>query len=265
MPSMDLRRLGFPMPRQKPELLDPFSPMKHPGWLPRREGLVPRVRREDNSLFSMWRPEAPESQRGTDIFIGGFLDDVDTPVSGAMREYAGIYARETGRNVRYFPNARVGAVVDAIRIANTSGGPVNILGHSYGGPDAYNASVRAKREGLRVDNLVTLDPVTAFFAKPQKGRPVDTWTNVKAAPDMADGSDWLTRVPPFSENPSRLPTGSADYRSVVGFHHGDVEMMMRQSGARDALDASRRSKVDILSDRQPIQAWMKIRTAGARR
>jgi pimeloyl-ACP methyl ester carboxylesterase len=139
---------------------------------------------------------------------------------------------------------------------------VNVVGHSYGGPDAFNATVRAGREGLRVDNLVTVDPVTAFRAAPERGRPAGFWMNVDATPSSRDGSDRLARIPFFAGIPSRLPTDRADRRPAISAHHKDVDTLMVRSGAREVLDASRRPKMDILSDEQPINDWM---TYGSRR
>ncbi|WP_397404456.1 hypothetical protein [Phenylobacterium sp.] len=242
-----------PVQRERPSVFD-------------RVGALPLPARPDeSSMFSRWPVEVPEAQRGTDIFIGGFLDDKETGVSGALRQYKDAYAKETGRRVAYFPNARTGEVVEAIRAANRLGGPVNVVGHSYGGPDAFNATVRAGREGLRVDNLVTVDPVTAFRAAPERGRPLGVWTNVKAAPAAPDLSDWITNRGIFSSNPSRLPVDEATAQNSVAGSHKNVDLMMREGGGREALDASRRPKADILSDTQPMGAWTKTWTEGARR
>jgi pimeloyl-ACP methyl ester carboxylesterase len=246
MPVQDFRRFGFPMP--KPVQRDSTTIFGRLGALPQPSS--PDERRS----FAKWPPVVPESQRGTDIFIGGSWDDWNNTVSGAMRHYKDSYAQETGRRVAYFPNAKTSEVVEAIRTANRAGGPVNVVGHSYGGPDAYNAAVRAGREGLRVGNVVTLDPVTAFGIPPERGRPAGTWTNVKAAPAAKDGSDWITNIRFFSKNPSRLPVFLADRPVAVAAHHSEVERMMTESGAREVLDASRRSRPDMLSDSQPIGA-----------
>lgn len=258
MPAQDFRRFGFPMPQPKPVQRERPSVFDRVGTLP-----TP-ARPDGNTIFSKWPVEVPEARRGTDIFIGGLLDDKETRISGALRQYKDVYARETGRRVAYFTNARTGEVVDAIRAANRLGGPVNVVGHSYGGPDAFNATVRAGREGLKVDNLVTLDPVTALFAKPEPGRPSGSWTNVTAVPPEP-WRDLYTHIPFLSKNPSRLPARMAEHQAGVATQHGDVDTMMTRGGARAVLDASRQSKTGFLSDGQPIKARMETRTQGARR
>ena len=257
MPVQDFRRFGFPMPKPKPVRSESATIFDRLGALPQPSKL------DERPSFAKWPPEIPESQRGTDIFIGGFGDDKDTDFTGALRQYKDTYAQGTGRRVAYYPNARTGEVVEAIRAANRAGGPVNVVGHSYGGPDAYNAAVRAGREGLRVDNLVTLDPVTAFFAKPESGRPVGSWTNVTAVPPEPL-RDWFTHIPFLSKNPSTLPANVADRRPSVAAQHGDVDLLMTWSGARGVLDASRKPKTDTLSDGQPIKTWMQTRTHSTR-
>ena len=266
MPEMKPRGFGFPMPKAEP--LRPVPPVGRsdgpvPSWAP---GLSPNLRMEDFAIWSRPSKSAPPPERrdGLDIFVGGLGDDLPVPWLGVTRDYARTYKRETGRPTRCFPNARVKDVVAAIREGNATGGPVNVVGHSYGGPDAYNASVLARSQGLRVDNLVTLDPVTAFYAGAKKGKPAESWTNVKAVSKSPNGSDKITNIPLFSENPSRLHTRSADRQVNVGAHHENVDGMMRRSGARGVLDASRQLK-PALSDKQPINDWMTTRAAGAGR
>lgn len=214
-----------------------------------------------------------ERRGGADIFIGGGFDDL--PGFGVMRQYAEQYAAETGRPTLYFPNARTAAVVDAIARAAASGGPVNVIGHSYGGPDAYAAVARANRAGVRVDNLVTLDPVSGPSAAIRGVARPGTWMNVRAEADRPDQSDWIADRRPFSYKPSALPVEQADRAVSVRLNHRDVDEMMRQSGARALLDASRRSPADpgeVLSapptadelhDNLPMMEWMRRRQGDA--
>ena len=200
-----------------------------------------------------------------DIFVGGMMDDLPLPNRGygALHDYAARYRDETGRPTRYFPNNRVDLVVEAIREGNGSLGPVNLVGHSYGGPDAYNAAVRARKEGLRVDNLITLDPVTGFHARPEGSSGADRWLHVQATTDRPNFSDAITNVIYASQKPSRRPIQDADQIVTIEANHEAAETMLRASGARARLDESRRRPArQGPDDKLPTPDWMKQRTNG---
>jgi pimeloyl-ACP methyl ester carboxylesterase len=211
---------------------------------------------------------------GADIFVGGGFDDI-LPGS-SMSEYVKDYARQTGRPVQYVPNNRVGQVVNAIREANRDGGPVNVIGHSYGGPDAYNGVARANRMGMRVDNLITLDPVGGPGNKVVGQAQPGQWVNVHATASQPDRSDWVASMPFVAHKPSALPVAQATHRSELTLNHRDVEGMMRQSGARSVLDRSRQvpaSPADAFSsfptaqalqDNLPMMDWIQRREADVR-
>jgi pimeloyl-ACP methyl ester carboxylesterase len=214
-----------------------------------------------------------------DIFIGGAADDV-MPGGGVMRGYARSYGRETGRPTRYLPNGRIGRAEDAIRQGNADGGPVNVVGHSWGGPDAYNAVARARRDRLRVDNLITLDPVRGPGGALEGAEGAGAWMNVYASPTHPDYTDWITNFGPLSAKPSNLPTQQADEPVNVNLSHGDVDGMMEQSGARAVLDRSRQlggapsikedrqfgwpPSVQDLHDNLPMMDWIRRREAELR-
>jgi pimeloyl-ACP methyl ester carboxylesterase len=176
-----------------------------------------------------------ERTGGIDIFIGGGGDDL--PGFGVMRAYAAAYAGETGRPTLYFPNGRKRRVLRAIA-RHQDGGPVNLIGHSWGAIDAYNVAVQARRRGLRVDNLLTVDPVGGRFllARPRQGERPGNWTSIVAEPPVHDQSD---RMAVLGGKPSRLPIVEADRQCRVEANHFDVEAMMA-AGGRAVLDASRR-------------------------
>ncbi|WP_397404448.1 hypothetical protein, partial [Phenylobacterium sp.] len=73
-----------PVQRERPSVFD-------------RLGALPLPSKPDERRsFAKWPPEIPESQRGTDIFIGGFGDDKDTDFTGALRQYKDAYALGSG-------------------------------------------------------------------------------------------------------------------------------------------------------------------------
>lgn len=188
-----------------------------------------------------------------------------------MSEYVKDYAAQTGRPTQYVPNSRVGQVVNAIRDANRKGGPVNVVGHSYGGPDAYNAVAIANRRGLHVDNLITLDPVSGPIGRARPG-PQAGWMNIYAHPHDPDFSDGITSLWAVSHKPSTLPVQDAE-QVTEPLNHRDVEGMMNRSGARAHLDRSRQipaTSADAFSrpptaqdlhDNLPMMEWIRRREA----
>ena len=170
-----------------------------------------------------------------DMFIGGGGDDLQWLGLGVVRDYAATYSRLSGQPNLYLPNARTGRAVRMIEAAVGRGEVVNIIGHSWGAVDAYAAAVAARRRGLTIANLVTLDPVSGLWRRPPKWSGGVFWLNVGIAPSVPDASDRLSKRRPFAVKPSRLPTHLADGRVVLDLNHRDVEPMMRISGAQTRL------------------------------
>ena len=244
-----------------------------PSRISRAPGLLPAPQSWDACAHQP--PASRELQGGLDIFVGGGADDL-MPGGGVMRSYSDDYAKQTGRPTRYLPNAQVAHIVDAIREGNATGGPVNIVGHSWGGPDAYNAAAAAATDGLKVDNLVTLDPVSGPIGAVYGAPHAKTWMNVYAAPAETDYTDLITHLPPLSRKPSNLPVHKADRPVAVARNHWDVAGMMRDSGARALLDGSRLWPADpsaafdrpptgsALHDDLPMIDWITAREAQER-
>lgn len=170
-----------------------------------------------------------------EIFIGGGGDDLAWLGLGVVRAYATRYAAETGRPTLYAPNARVGLLLRRI-LRQAPEGALNIVGHSWGGPDAYRLALAAERRGIEVASLITLDPVAGPIRPAPQGELAAPWLNVVAAPSAPDASDRLTRRPPWSRKPSGLPVTRAAACVELDLNHWNVEAMMRLSGARAWLD-----------------------------
>ncbi len=235
----------------------------------RAPGLLPGRAIADYANWSQTKAPSkkPKERRGgADIFIGGGLDDRKIPFlapgvlidKGVMRDYADRYAAETGRPTEYFGNAKTGQVMRVVREANATGGPVNLVGHSWGGTDAYNVASQARREGLRIDNVLTLDPVGGGLrlAGRDPGRPEPgTWTNVTANPRQVGFADLVAAI---GGKPSELPLGEASQYSSVRAGHEDVDAMMR-AGGRATLDESRR--LIEVDDAMPTPEWVAGRNA----
>jgi pimeloyl-ACP methyl ester carboxylesterase len=171
-----------------------------------------------------------------DIFIGGGGDDLGWLGLGVVRAYEARYARETGRPTLYFPNGRIGRVKRAIVAAGRRFESVNVIGHSWGAVDAYLASLLAHRQGVRVANLITLDPVSGPWRRSPAWSGGAFWLNVTLASASPDRSDRLTELSPFARKPSRLPISAANQIATLDLNHWDVGGMMTMSGARARLD-----------------------------
>lgn len=235
----------------------------------RAPGLLPERKLGDYANWSkttapLKRPK--ERGGGADIFIGGGLDDRKIPLlapgrlidKGVMRDYADRYRDETGRPTEYFGNAKTDKVLRAVREANATGGPVNVIGHSWGGTDAYNIAAQARREGLRIDNVVTLDPVGGGLGL--AGRDLGKlspgqWTNITANPRTVGLADLVAAI---GGKPSELPISEAGHYGSVRAGHEDVDAMM-QAGGRAVLDTSRR--LPEIDDNMPMPGWMAGRNA----
>ncbi len=170
-----------------------------------------------------------------DIFVGGGGDDLAWLGLGVVRVYAANLAARAGRPVLYLPNARPARLREAIEAEARQGNAVNLIGHSWGAIDAFQAAAGALRRGLAVANLVTLDPVSGPWRHPAPWPGGAFWLNVTAQSSRSDASDRLTQRRPFAYKPSRLPLIAADRNVTLDLHHWDVEGMMRLSGARALL------------------------------
>ncbi|TAJ70694.1 MAG: hypothetical protein EPO51_16525 [Phenylobacterium sp.] len=235
----------------------------------RAPGLLPGRAIADYANWSQTAapPKRPKERGGgADIFIGGGFDDRRIPLlppgvlldKGVMRDYADRYRDETGRPTKYYGNWKKTDVMRAVREANATGGPVNLVGHSWGGTDAYNVAAQARREGLRIDNVITLDPVGGGLglAGRDLGKPTPgTWTNVTANPREAGFADLVAAI---GGKPSELPLSEAGHHNSTRAGHEDVDAMMR-AGGRATLDASRR--LPEIDDAMPTPEWVAGRNA----
>lgn len=166
-----------------------------------------------------------------DIFIGGGGDDLAFLGLGVVAAYARVRAAAIGAPVLYVANGRLGPVRRAILAAAIQGDAVHLVGHSWGGPDAWRAAAWSAARGLPVRALITLDPVAGPFRRTFRGAPACPWLNVVAAPTRPDHSDRLTRLGGVSRKPSGLPTACATREVVLDLNHWNVAGMMARSDA----------------------------------
>jgi hypothetical protein len=102
------------------------------------------------------------------------------------------------------------------------GGPIILIGHSWGGPQAYELARDLKARGNSVIGLFTADPVSRISSGT---RPNTFWVNVAAASQARDATDHVASV---GGKPSALPVQSADVDAVASGHHVDLDKIMQQ-------------------------------------
>jgi thioesterase domain-containing protein len=104
----------------------------------------------------------------------------------------------------------------AISITAARGEPINIIGHSYGGAAAINASVWAAAKGIHVDLLLTIDPVGGTLFTFDRSN-VNRWINVRSTrANIFDFGDLAAVI--GGRIPSKI-TDMADTNIPSNFHH----------------------------------------------
>jgi pimeloyl-ACP methyl ester carboxylesterase len=117
-------------------------------------------------------------------FVGGFFDYTESLLLGqgaptTYNEYLAYVKSNPGVDVQYFTwDDKAGLTAWGNRV-DASGGQITLIGHSYGAATAASAVA----DGLKVQTLVTLDPVS--YIRPD-------FQNVAA--NIAPGGQWLNFV-----------------------------------------------------------------------
>jgi RHS repeat-associated protein len=160
-----------------------------------------------------------------DIYIGGASDASSTHI---VQNYA------RGRGV-YFSHSSAGGAIRLMRDAAARGEPINVIGHSLGGAAAISLVGLA---GVRVDLLITIDPVGGVYNPSRAGWNAREWVNVTANPEQADRSDYIAGVGrALLANPE---TGGADENVATRRHHGQFSEMMSDISADGRIRESNR-------------------------
>jgi hypothetical protein len=168
-----------------------------------------------------------------DIYIGG-ADDKDG--SRIVQSYAKEQQRQhPGRDIQYFSWADKKGIAAAVRRGIPVNEPLNIIGHSLGGAEAIR---QAQGTSAKVDNLITIDPVSSAGngAKPSN---VAAWANVTGAPTNRDFGDTVASAGRALLGVTN--TSGADISITSPSNHGDFPEMMAQVHASQAIEASYRN------------------------
>ncbi len=123
-----------------------------------------------------------------EVWIGGVGDGSTNIVSDYYNRYnrnnPGITRRyfewnNTKKILKYLKNLRKDNACE----------PINLIGHSYGGSDATRVAEKLRKAGIDVNLLITVDPVSRSWSKPDDLSNVSTWININANPANENASD----------------------------------------------------------------------------
>lgn len=156
----------------------------------------------------------------TVVVVGGGADGYTTSDFSGARAYADSFS-----NKKFFTHLetklRREAVLRSIE-ERAKGGPIILVGHSWGGPQAYELARDLTDRGNSVIGLFTADPVSS---KPSGARPRTFWVNVAAASRSPNLSDHIAK---FGGKPSQLPVRTADIDATGAGHHEELASIMQQ-------------------------------------
>lgn len=156
--------------------------------------------------------------------VRGYVDQQRVSLAGGNRPY---------RSIHWLPWGSLYRGAGLALQAAQRGEPINIIGHSWGGSTAI-ALVRLLREqGIRVNNLVTIDPVQAFELGGIDRSNVDHWTNVYSISEGGNG-DTVANV----GRQMREVLFQADEPWLSNEPHANFPQMMNEIGADGLLDGT---------------------------
>ena len=154
-----------------------------------------------------------------DIYIAGGGEEFR---NGPVRDYAARADANSDNDIRVFSYDEL---PDALAAANEplqTGEPLNVIGHSLGGPAAIELTGRSENA---VTNLVTIDPVGSA-AQGERGN-ASNWTNVTARPTDRNVSDTVASAGRAMFGTT--DTSRADVEISTTANHGSFSRMMRES------------------------------------
>ncbi|MFD2264332.1 lipase family alpha/beta hydrolase [Lacibacterium aquatile] len=146
------------------------------------------------------------------IFVGGFGDTANKHMFRLFERYCA--AGHSAQAKAYFTHDSYSDIADYIEKWRVQypGHQITLVGHSFGGFGSYRAALKVAEKNVKLDLLVTLDPVTNINFEQKSGfpfysptepfeRPVTTerWLNVYVSdpPDIPypnSGSNRVTRL-----------------------------------------------------------------------
>jgi RHS repeat-associated protein len=152
-----------------------------------------------------------------DIYIGGLADRRFQPV---YSYYLAQKAAHPDREILYFEWSDTAKVMNAVTWASLQNEPVNLISHSWG---TYTALTVAHGSNVRIDNLITVDPVSRSgnYSRPKN---VGYWLNIVAGGGK-NSSDIVAAI-----GGKLGAIQGADESKTVDASHADFGIMMQRGG-----------------------------------
>jgi pimeloyl-ACP methyl ester carboxylesterase len=164
----------------------------------------------------------------TDIFVGGAGDRTFGAMKSVYNQYKAAHPERNAQYVSWRDGAKISSLIAG---AARLGAPINVIGHSFGGPEALFA---AGRSSFQIDNLITLDPVGGIRGAGMLSKPdsVGNWLNVVASPSHSNQSDFISSLG------GKSITLNPDEDVHVDTNHANVDDMLENSGVYKILGQS---------------------------
>jgi RHS repeat-associated protein len=162
---------------------------------------------------------------GLDTFyVGGGCDGYCSENTRIVADYA------QQQGARFFTHRQLSDLKDAIADAQRRGEPAIVIGHSWGASGAANLVANAD---VKVDILITIDPVGAIFDGKTTNNHTGLWVNVRATDDKRfTGGNAVSIL----WGRSRAAQNYSDLSVNVPTIHEDFEGMLEASNTQIAIE-----------------------------
>jgi len=172
---------------------------------------------QDTNLVTSPTPDGFGSNRVVNVFIGGLLDRSSGIVRAYQKSFSLRYPHHTSF---YFEHDQCREVISCVKtaVADNAAGSINLIAHSWGAVTAIKAANELAREGIKVDQVITIDPVSRkrIGVTDKSTR----WINVNAVPATSNGWNgdyWATVGGKWDD----WPRGKAAVHYWAPCHHNE--------------------------------------------
>ena len=151
-----------------------------------------------------------------DIFIGGLGDSFTDIVGNYQEDFARDFPTRDSHYFGWNNSTGIIKTINSIR-RDKPCGPINLIGHSFGGNTAVDIAAALGAKGVLVDTLITIDPVSFPWSRSSVGANVGQWININAAPDSTDYSDLVASIGRKWANGYPAPFHHNEFSSMINW------------------------------------------------